>query len=325
MQKVLSQAKPARAIRAQKPKVGVILLNWNGWEDTFACLDSLRNNEYPATKVMVIDNASDETPAKDPRLSYPDVDFIDLMENTGFAKGNNVGIRQALEQGLDYVLLLNNDTEVAPDFLDMLVAAAESDPAVGMVGPMIYYHGEPEVIWSAGGMVDGLRGDTHMVGVDEIDRGRFGQEPRPVDWVTGCALLVKRDVVEEIGMLDERFFAYYEEAEWCARARRAGYQILHEPRAKVWHKISRQSREASPIVNYYMARNRLLYLRLTRSGLIPWAYTLIFDYGRRLASWTLRPKWRHKKPQRNALLQAIGDYARNRFGKAELQKGTRKA
>ncbi len=298
------------------PAVGIIILNWNGWKDTFACLDSLKALNYPNARVVLVDNGSSEAPPEDPRACYPDIEYLSLPENLGFVGGNNTGIRRAQELGADYVLLLNNDTEVAPDFLHLLVETAESDSRIGMVGPTIYYYSLPDVIWSAGGEVDRLRGDTRQLGVDEAERGQYGQTPRPVDWITGCALLVKVSAIEQIGELDERFFAYYEEAEWCARARRAGYRVVHDPRAKVWHKISQQRREASPVVNYYMTRNRLLYLRLTKMGLIPWVVTL-GEYARRLASWTLRPKWRHKARQRDALLKAIGDFFQNRFGKTE--------
>ncbi len=318
------QAKQPESGQNTRPLVGLILLNWNGWEDTFACLESLEQVTYPNLKVILVDNGSTETPAREPALRFPDIEILSLDENRGFAGGNNIGIRSAQEQGADYVLLLNNDTEVAPDFLDQMIAAAESDPLVGMVGPMIYYDAEPDVIWSAGGQVDRARGDAHMLGVDEIDRGQYGQAARSVDWVTGCALLAKMELIERVGMLDERFFAYYEEAEWCARARRAGYRIVHAPQAKVWHKVTREAREASPLVNYYMTRNRLLYLRLTRMGVLPWIFTL-GAYARRLASWSLRPKWRHKARQRDALLQAIRDFVRGRFGKAQTPAGTGKA
>jgi hypothetical protein len=125
-------------------------------------------------------------------------------------------------------------------------------------------------------------------------------------------------VVEQVGMLDPRFFAYYEEAEWCVRASRAGFKILHVPQAKIWHKISPDAREASPQVHYYMTRNRLLLLKLSKTGVGPWLSVLFLDYGRTLVSWTLRPKWRDKSLQRRAMLQAIRDYGRGRFGKVEV-------
>ena len=140
---------------------------------------------------------------------------------------------------------------------------------------------------------------------------------KQADLVTGCALLIKMPVVDKTGMLDERFFAYYEETEWCVRVSRAGYKILHVPQAKIWHKISPVAREASPQVHYYMTRNRLLFLKVTHAGTKPRLNTM-FNYARILLSWTIKPKWRHKAPQKQAMLQAILDYFRGRFGRVDL-------
>lgn len=298
--------------------VVIIVLNWNGLADTLACLASLARLGYPTHEVVVVDNGSTDDSVATIRATYPRVTLIETGENLGYVGGNNVGLEYARAMGADYALLLNNDTEVAPDFLRLLVEAAEADPAIGIVGPTIYYFDRPNVIWSAGGDIDWRRGRTRMIGLDEVDQGQFGHTVRPVDFVTGCALLIKVAVVEQVGMLDPRFFAYYEEAEWCVRASRAGFKILHVPQAKIWHKISPDAREASPQVHYYMTRNRLLLLELSKTGLGPWLSALFLDYGRTLVSWTLRPKWRSKSLQRRAMLQAIRDYGRGRFGKVEV-------
>ena len=154
-------------------------------------------------------------------------------------------MRYALEHGYDYALLLNNDTEVAPDFLAKLVYAAESEPAIGAVGPTIYYHERQDVIWSAGGVIDWWRGNSAMRGVGEQDRGQYGA-PIDVDFVSGCALLCKCAALERAGLLDERFFMYYEETEWCVRIKRAGFRILHIPSARIWHKIPLDARADQP-------------------------------------------------------------------------------
>jgi hypothetical protein len=179
---------------------------------------------------------------------------------------------------------------------------------------MIYYHDFPEVVWSAGCSIDWRRGNTAHTGIGERDGGQFGIEPREVEFVTGCALLARRKVLEQVGLLDERFFAYYEEAEWCLRTARAGYKILHVPQSKVWHKISPSAREASPLVQYYMIRNRLLFLREARAGLRAWVHTLCAEYLPTLVSWSIKPKWRKKRPQRDAMVKAIHDYFFNKFG-----------
>ena len=299
------------------PCVAIILVNWNGQTDTLACLSSLSQLQYPNYSVMVIDNGSTDDSVTTIRVAYPQVTVIESGANLGFVGGNNIGLDRARNLGADYALLLNNDTEVAPDFLQLLVEAAEADPQVGIVGPLIYYFDRPDVVWSAGGAIDWAGGSTRMLGLNEEDHGQFDPAPHLVDFVTGCALLIKMPLVEQVGMLDPRFFAYYEETEWCVRATRAGQKILLVPRARIWHKISLTAREASPQVHYYMVRNRLLFLKLARMGPGPWVRTLLLDYARTLLSWTLKPGWRHKTPQRQAMVRAILDFGRGRFGKVE--------
>jgi GT2 family glycosyltransferase len=229
-----------------------------------------------------------------------------------------VGLRHALRQGADYALLLNNDIEMAPDFLRRLVEAAQINLQVGVAGPKIYYYDQPEVIWSAGGIIDWRRGDARMVGLNERDVGQFGNEPREVDFVSGCAMLVRRVALEQVGLLDERFFAYYEEVEWCVRMRRAGFKIVHVPQARLWHKITPERRAASPLVHYYMTRNRLLFLKITGAGWRAWLHTLFAEYLRTLISWSVWPRWRGKRELRNAMLKAVVDFQRGRLGKARL-------
>jgi GT2 family glycosyltransferase len=297
----------------------VIILNWNGGADTLACLESLQKVTYPDTQVIVVDNGSEDDSPTRIRQDFPEVMFKEMGENLGYVGGNNVGMRLAQENGAHYALLLNNDTEVSPDFLDQLVAALEADDEAGIAGPSIYYFSDPGILWSAGGEIDPRRGITRMRGMGLADRGQYGSRPRPVDFVTGCALLVRVSLLDTVGLLEERFFAYYEETEWCVRLRRHGYKCLHVPVSKIWHKISPQAREASPQVHYYMTRNRLLFLKLTRAGIQPFLRTLL-EYSRTLASWSLKPRWRGKRPQRQAMLQAIRDYFRGRFGRVDATR-----
>lgn len=300
------------------PQVVIIVLNWNGLNDTLECLESLSRLDYPVYEVMVVDNGSSDGSVSVIRERFPFVTVIENGENLGYVGGNNIGLRHVLAQGVDYALLLNNDTEVAPASLRLLVGAAEADPAVGIAGPTIYYYDQPQVIWSAGGAIDWRRGQTWMVGLNERDEGQFGQEPREVDFVTGCALLVKRAVLEQVGLLDERFFAYYEETEWCVRARRAGFKVVHVPRAHIWHKISPVAQADSPLVHYYMTRNRLLFLKATGAGPRAWLHTLLAEYLRTLVSWSVRPRWRGKRRQRDIMVRALRDYFFQRLGKAPV-------
>jgi len=297
-------------------RVAVIVLNWNGCEDTLACLASLAAVNYRPLDAILVDNGSTDGSVGAIRASFPDVTIVETGENLGFAEGNNVGLRYALSGGADYVLLLNNDTAVAPDFVSILVDAVESTPQAGVAGPTIYYFDRPTIIWSAGGVIDWRRGDSHMMGLDEEDKGQY-DAIREVDFVTGCALLARREAVERAGVLDSRFFMYYEETEWCVRAARAGYKIMYVPQARVWHKIAPAQQAASSRIHYYMTRNRLLFLKSTRASMRAWIHTLLAEYLRTLVSWTVRPRWRGQRAQRQAMVQAIVDFCHSRFGQME--------
>jgi GT2 family glycosyltransferase len=299
----------------KSPQVAVIVLNWNGLVDTLECLESLACLDYPDYEVVMVDNCSMDGSAEVIREQFPKVILIENEENMGFTGGNNVGLRYAMAHGADYVLLLNNDTVVDPAFLRVMVDAAGIEPAIGIAGPTIYYHERPDIIWSAGGAIDWQRGSTRMVGLNERDEGQFGTEPRTVDFVTGCAMLVRRSVLEQAGLLDERFFAYYEETEWCVRTARAEFQIVHVPLAHIWHKISPAAQADSPLVHYYMTRNRLLFLKSTGAGLRAWLHTLIAEYLRTLISWSVRPRWQGKRAQLHIMLQAMRDALQGQWGK----------
>lgn len=302
-----------------QPRVAIIVLTYNGLADTLACLASLEHLDYPRERyrVVVVDNASrDGTPAA-VRAAFPET-FVFVVENganLGFAAGNNVGLRHALADGYDYALLLNNDTEVAPDMLRALVEAAEADPRAAAVGPLIYYHAAPARVWSAGGRIDWRRGICRMEGEIE-DRGQF-TATRAVDFVTGCAMLLRRAALERVGLLDERFFMYYEESEWCVRASRAGFRILFAPQAKLWHKIPLDARFDKEYLAYYMTRNRLLFLRATGAGPRTWLDALLLQDLRTYASLVLRPKWRTRKGRVGMRLAWL-DFWRGKFGRLEV-------
>jgi GT2 family glycosyltransferase len=294
------------------PAIAIVLLNWNQTELTLACLRSLARLDYPAAEIILVDNGSAEDSLEPIESEFPGLVLIRNERNLGFTGGNNVGICRALADGSDYIMLLNNDTEVAPDMLRVLVDVAESDPSIGIVGPLILYYDEPTRIWSAGGAVDPRTAGAVSLGEGEPDDGDL--PPTPVDYVSGCALLIKRAVVERVGLLDERMFIYYEEADWCARAREAGYQIQLVPRAKVWHKISMQTRAVSRRYIYLMTRNRLLYLR-NRSKSIPHILGIILLQDvRQVILWQLRPRYRDRRPMVIYKARGVVDYMRGRFG-----------
>jgi len=225
------------AMTNTSPKVAIVILTWNGKELTLECLRSLDQLTTPNVEFIVADNASNDGTVDAIRSEWGDgVTIIENPSNLGFSKGNNVAIRHALDAGADYVLLLNNDTTVASDFVEHLLTPF-ADERVGITGPKIYYYSPADQIWFAGGEVHLSRGTAKHTGIRAKDRGQFDQQ-RQVDYVSGCALMAKRAVFERIGMLDPTYRAYFEDADFCMRARMAGYDIIYAPAARVWHKIS---------------------------------------------------------------------------------------
>jgi GT2 family glycosyltransferase len=300
---------------ASSPRVLIIILTHNHIDLTVACLNSLRGLEWPNFETLVVDNASTDATLATIRTAYPEVRLIANKTNVGYVEGNNLGLRYALASRFDYALLLNNDTEVAPDFLRQLVEACEANSRLGVVGPLIYYHTAPNRVWSAGGIVDRATGTTRMRGVGEEDTGQFRGRAF-VDFVTGCALLVRISLLPKTGLLDERFGMYFEETEWCARIRRAGWEIAVIPESLVWHKIEMDGRALSCHVNYYMTRNRLLYLRLTHAPLRAWLHATFVQDWRTWISWGVRPKWRDRAKVRKTIPLAWRDFLTGRFGMA---------
>jgi GT2 family glycosyltransferase len=243
--------------------VGVVILNWRRPREILETLQSLEQSLFRPTDVIVVDNGSANGSIAAIRKGFPSVRIVENGRNLGFAEGNNVGFRLLLADGIDYVFLLNDDTEIAPDLLGTLVATAEADPTIGMVGPTIYYFEPGDTVWCAGGEVSRIGEPRHLT-ADPA----FGHSPRDVDYVSGCGMLVRRSVLDSTGLLDSRFFAYFEETEWCARARRAGFRVVHDPGSRMWHKIPSADRSTSPTYVYLMIRNRLLYLRCVAAS--PW-------------------------------------------------------
>lgn len=294
------------------PYVISVILNTNRRDDTLACLDSLARGNYPRHSAIVLDNHSTDGSVDAIRKQYPDVQIVNLQENLGYAGNNNVGIRMALDQGADWVFVLNEDTVQDADCLARLIAVGEKDASIGILGPMVYHFDEPDYIQSGGGIL-GPNWESIHLAKDEPDRGQRS-ETRPVEWVSGCAILVRRQVIEQVGMIDARFFYYWEETEWCLRAGKAGWKVVHVPAAKLWHKGVQRNYTPKPSLMYYSTRNRLLMLSKHHAPLRAWLHALGGTL-RTLVSWSIRPKWRSKRAHRDAMWQGLVDFLRGRWGK----------
>lgn len=294
-----------------QPKVSIVVLNTNHKADTLECLATIGRNTYVNWSVIVLDNASTDGSVEAIRVAFPWAFIVPLTKNLGYAGNNNVGIRLSLEQGADWVLVLNEDTLLEPDCLAQLVAVGEAGPQIGIVGPMVYHHDEPQVIQSAGGRLNRHWEASHL-GQNEDDRGQFVR-PHDVDYISGCAILVRRDVIKQIGLLDERFYYYWEETDWCVRAGQQGWRIVHVPAAKIWHKGVQRNYRPNRSVAYYNTRNRFLLLAKHHAPLSVWAYAW-WQALRTLASLSLRPKWRVERPARDAMWRGVVDFLLRRWG-----------
>ena len=306
-----SRLQAAQTMESYPPLVVTVILNTNRKADTLAALDSLSASTYLNQKILVLDNTSTDGSIPAIRQSHPAVEVIELAKNLGYAGNNNVGIRAAMDAGADWVLVLNEDTILAPDCIERLVALGESDSRIGIVGPMVYHHNEPTVIQSAGGKMTSRWESLHLA-QNEPDSGQF-PHPHEVDWISGCAIMVRRAVIDQAGALDERFFYYWEETEWCLRARKAGWKIFHDPEARLWHKGVQRDYRPGPNVTYYSTRNRLLMLSKHHAPLSVQIATWL-ELLRRLISWTVKPQWREMHAHRDALWQGMGDFLRKRWG-----------
>lgn len=245
------------------PKVHIVVLNYNGWRDTLECLDSLRKIDYPRFEILVVDNGStDESLSRiyERAEELEGVTVLETGENLGIAGGNNFGIRYALEKGADYVLILSNDTTVAPDFLTRMVTVAERERQAGLVGCKICYYDEPGRIWFAGATMNPWLARAPHVGADELDKNGKFVGIRDVRCLMGCVMLIRSQVIKEVGGFDEHYFFQNEDLDFCYRVLKAGWTIRVDMEATIWHKVGRTIGTLSYERWYYATRNRLLFI-----------------------------------------------------------------
>ena len=218
----------------------IVVLNWNRREDTLACLESLHAAALDGASILVVDNGSRDGSVAAVQARFPDVRVLALPRNEGYAGGNNAGIRAALEGGAEAVLLLNNDTQVAPDFLGWLVEILNVAPKAAAASSALFRMDSPEVLYEAYLEIYFGHGLVRRRGMNALP-GEGYDEVRSIDAGAGCSLLLRADALRRVGLLDERYFAYHEEIDWSFRARELGYMILYEPRSRVYHHGSRST------------------------------------------------------------------------------------
>ncbi|MBI5359387.1 MAG: glycosyltransferase family 2 protein [Planctomycetes bacterium] len=277
------------------PKVYILILNWNGWKDTLECLESLKGVNYPDCQIVVVDNGSTDESVE--RIdawvkSHAEIKALLLKtgRNTGFAGGNNFGIKYILEQkDCGYVLLLNNDTVVEKDFLFKMVETARANPDAGIVGGRIAYYANRGENWYAGGRISFWRGCVY------VDKKIASEEPFATGFITGCLMLIKPEVFLKAGFLEEEYFLGVEDWEFCLKAGRE-YKLMVDPRAVIYHKVSAATGgENSPLTVYYTARNRMMFINRNLRGLqrmSAFTYTIITRLVK-IPLYFMRFKFRH--------------------------------
>ena len=238
-----------------QPTVYIILLNWHGWQDTIACLESLASLDYINNRVLVVDNGSTDDSIARIRAAHPEVPILEAGRNLGFSGGCNVGIRRALEEGADYIWLLNNDTTVDPQALTAMVAVAEADNKIGAIGSVVYHMDCPEKIQAwGGGWVSYFTG--------RAGHNLNGSENKKIQYITGTSILIKRNALETVGLLDEKnFFMYWEDVDFSFRLRKAGFSIGVAEKSRVLHKESSSSGKNSPQLDYYYNESAVIFFK----------------------------------------------------------------
>lgn len=297
------------------PEINIIILNWNKADETLRCLDSLHKAKLHDTEIVVVDNGSNDNSVSSIRSAFANVTVIETGTNLGYAEGNNTGIRYSLTKGAKFLFVLNNDTRVAPDALDCLLKTAKQNPQSAFFGPKILHLPQPDLIQSAGIRLDYFW-RSHLLGMNEAD-GQSDDNPVPVSCVSGAALFIRSEALAAIGLLDPDFYLYREDIDWCLRAQQKGYQILYVPGARIWHASHADAGEKQAMITYYMTRNSLLLLQKHRAGWVR-SSGLLLRFLLTALSWSIRPKWRNKRPERNALMRGVKDFYSRRFGQGSL-------
>lgn len=263
-------------VAAPVPRVLGIVLNYNGRDLTLASVASLLALDYPALDLLVIDNGSTDGSDQAVAARFPGVRRLRTEDNLGISGGLNLGFRLGLAEGYDYLMPMNNDIEVAPDLLTELVRAAAADPGLGCVGPKCYYYfGDRRRIWSAGGELRFREAVTRERGMGELDRGQFDADAE-VGYVNGALMLIRREAMLRTGLWDPVYHVSVEDADWCARMKRAGFRCGYVHRARLWHMVSPTTGGYVAGRTFRTGRSTAIFVR-RHAGALGWASYLAWS------------------------------------------------
>jgi GT2 family glycosyltransferase len=291
-----------------KPKVVVIIVIWNGVEDTLECLSSLLQDGYPNFEIVIVDNGSTDGSAETLHEKKFPVRILRAAGNMGFTGGNNLGLAEAQRLGARYVFLLNNDTTLEQGAIGALVEAAETTEGLGICAPVMHYFDQPSRIWFAGSRLSLPRAEALHDGSFHPSRS---SAPYHVPWVSGCAMLVRMVALEQVGGFDERFFLTWEDVDWCVRMRAEGWFVMVVPKARIFHKCARSGMRLKGIHSYYAVRNSLL-LAAKHAG-IGYVSALFFVLARHLRG-AFRGNSKERREGFHTTMEGLRDHLLGRYG-----------
>jgi len=250
--------------------VAIVIVNWNSFDLTRDTLLSLQKSNFQNFDCIVVDNGSADNSACQLNNLFPEIILLLAGENKGFTGGNNIGMQYALDKGYEFIMMLNNDVEVDPNFLNPLVQKLKANEKMGAVQPLIYFHHDKNLIWNAGTTFNPLLGICATPNYNQRDNSHAQmQVQKKIDWITGCAFMIRASVLKKIGLLKEGFFIYYEDVDLSFRIKLAGYSLGYEPSSVIYHiaGMSHKSKEkgkegfVSPKVHFLNARNKIWFLK----------------------------------------------------------------
>lgn len=251
--------------------IWAVLVNYKNYRLTIECVESLRKARSDGLHIVIVDNNSPDNSYEQLIKELPDEIIIKSEENNGFSAGNNIGIKYALENNADYVMLLNNDTVIDEAMIEQLLSKTDD---LTVTVPKMYYYSQPDIIWYAGGTINKKTGKTYHIGENRHDDGSYAEQ-KHVDFATGCCIMMSKAVIEKVGLWDESFFLYWEDVDYSFRLTAAGIKILYVPEAKLWHKVNASTGSSSPLTVYYANRNRMYIMKKYKFPITAWIYFYI--------------------------------------------------
>lgn len=289
----------------------IILVNYNGYDDTVECIKSIENSDYDNYKIILVDNGSkDKNKILNDNYINNVADVIISEENLGFSGGNNLGIKYAQEKyDPEYYLLLNNDTVITKDTISNLKKGFDFDSKAGIITGKIYYFSEPKTIWAAGGKFNFNTGIADQPELGKIDDGVQYENTCEVSFATGCTMLISKQVINTVGYLEESYFLYAEDTDYCCRVLNAGFKIIYVGKALIYHKVSASTGKQSNMQQYYMFRNNCYIIK-------KYCNKPLYGYARRIYRTIKEMKYEHYSLR--VLYKAWRDFHKGIIGKVEI-------